>query len=800
MLSNIPAELRSYNNFVLWRYETRGTDKPTKVPYSVSGYRADVNQPHTWTDFETAVQALQSSGDQYAGLGFVLSDYDPFAMIDLDNPFDELKGFTEEQSNEILARQIKIFDLFSSYAERSPSGKGLHILCKGSVEKGRKRAQIEVYSTQRFMTVTGDVFNSSPIEDRNELLNELWAEMSKGEKVYVEHEDQPETMEDFAVCDMAANAVNGAKFLDLYNGQWMHMYSSQSEADFAIIDIFAFYTQNRAQIMRLFRMSALGQREKAFRDEYVNHMINRSFDHQLPPINIDALRQKLEEAIRLKKEADAKAIEAEENQRSDTVELNVAPQSDIEQNDNRQQAPAVTPMPKNKTRRYPLPPGLLGEICSFIEAAAPRPVYEIALAGAIGLMSGICGRAYNISRTGLNQYTLLIAPTGTGKEAIASGIDRLMHEVSKLSPNCKSFIGPGDISSSQALSKHFHRHSRSFVAMPGEVGLWLQRICGQFAGPADVSVRRSILQLYSVSGQGQTFKAQINSKREDSTDESMSPAFSLLGESTPEEFYKVLDDSMIASGLLPRFTIIEYLGKRQPRNPNAAFAFPSDSLLKGLATVCTNAFSLNEINQVIDVGYTPEGEAMLDAWDIHCDNEINVGGASGEIRKNLWNRGHLRALKLAALVAVGINPYTPRICEETAKWAIRLINDDILLMLSKFEAGEVGSDSSETRQMSDMVAIFKEYLLKPYSELERYVVHPGMHAERVVPYSFLQRRLASYSSFKSDRQGVSGALKRTIQTLMDRGDIAEVPRGELKNKFDTVMRSFMVTIPRTFGL
>jgi hypothetical protein len=799
MLSNIPAELRSYNNFVLWRYEERGTGKPTKVPYSVKGYMANVNKPGDWSDFDTAANVLANTGDQYAGLGFVLSDNDPFAMIDLDNPYEPEKNYSEEQSNEILQRQIKIHEMFASYAERSPSGKGLHILCKGSVAQGRKRAQVEVYSTQRFMTVTGDVFNNSPIEDRNDLLNELWGEMSKGVKVYTDIGDQPQTMEDFAVCDMAANAVNGAKFLDLYNGQWQHMYSSQSEADFALIDIFAFYTQNRAQIMRLFRMSALGQREKAFRDHYLEHMILRSFDHQLPPINIEGLRLQLEAALLAKKAADAKAIEEAERVRSDTVYPDVSTVSDTQQNDYRQDAPAL-PVGKNKTRRYPLPPGLLGDICSFIEEAAPRPVYEIALAGAIGLMSGICGRAYNVSRTGLNQYTLLIAPTGTGKEAIASGIDRLMDAVSQLSHNCKSFIGPGDISSSQALAKHFHRHSKSFVAMPGEVGLWLQRICGPFAGPADVGVMRSILQLYSVSGQGQTFKAQINSQKENSTDETVAPAFSILGESTPEQFYSILDDSMVASGLLPRFTVIEYLGKRQPRNRNAAKAYPKDHLIKGLATVCTNAYSLNEINQVIEVGYTPEGEAMLDAWDKHCDDEINMGGTSGEVRKQLWNRGHLRALKLAGLVAVGINPYSPLICEETAKWAIRIVNDDILALLGRFEAGETGADSFEARQMADMINVFKDYLLRPYSDLEKYVIHPGMHAERVIPFSFLQRRLSSHGSYKTDRQGVSGALKRTIQTLLDRGDIAEVPRGELKNKFDTVMRSFMVTIPRTFGL
>jgi hypothetical protein len=105
---------------------------------------------------------------------------------------------------------------------------------------------------------------------------------------------------------------------------------------------------------------------------------------------------------------------------------------------------------------YSIPPGLLGEIARFIHDAAPRPVPEIALAASIGLMAGICGRAYNISNTGLNQYVLLLAPTGTGKEAMASGISRLMSAVvtKESTKAAMDFIGPGDIASGQALLKY----------------------------------------------------------------------------------------------------------------------------------------------------------------------------------------------------------------------------------------------------------------------------------------------------------------------------------------------------------
>lgn len=41
-------------------------------------------------------------------------------------------------------------------------------------------------------------------------------------------------------------------------------------------------------------------------------------------------------------------------------------------------------------------------------------------------MAGVCGRAYNASGTGLNQYVLFLAKTGTGKSAPRGVIYRFM--------------------------------------------------------------------------------------------------------------------------------------------------------------------------------------------------------------------------------------------------------------------------------------------------------------------------------------------------------------------------------------
>ena len=380
-IENIPQEMRIYKQWVCWRFEDADGSKPTKVPYSpLTGKLASVTDPNTWATFEQAAHVLTTT-NWYNGIGFVLTEADPFAFIDL----DDTKG-----DQTALDRQIKIFNEFDSYAERSPSGSGLHIIVKGALPSGRRRSFIEVYSSARYMTMTGDIYRNAPIKDCGELLNVLWSQMGSGSvaaAVYAGVAEAKETDEE--ILARATAAANGKKFADLYAGNWQDYYQSQSEADFALVDIVAFYSQNRAQISRIFRASGLGQREKAKRNDYVSYMLNKCFDRMLPPVDIDGLRNQLNEAI----EAKAKAEQSRAMAQSDAT----------------QQTPQPVAIPAPTTNVYSVPPGLVGEIAQFIYAQAPRPVAEIALAGALGLMAGIVGRAYNISGTGLNQYVLLLA-------------------------------------------------------------------------------------------------------------------------------------------------------------------------------------------------------------------------------------------------------------------------------------------------------------------------------------------------------------------------------------------------------
>ena len=142
----IPHELNKRPQWVCWRY-TRQGGKWTKHPYNPRTERkASSTDLMTWSRFETVLDAYASG--TYDGVGFVLSSGDPYVGVDLDGCRDPETGVIEGWAAEIVGE-------LDSYTELSPSGKGLHVLVKGKVPKALKLPRIEIYSMERFFTVTG---------------------------------------------------------------------------------------------------------------------------------------------------------------------------------------------------------------------------------------------------------------------------------------------------------------------------------------------------------------------------------------------------------------------------------------------------------------------------------------------------------------------------------------------------------------------------------------------------------------------------------------------------------------------
>lgn len=723
MLNNIPQELRALPQWVC-----AGADK---VPYNPrTGQLASVTDPATWGTFEETRRAGMKH------IGFVLAPWDPFTIIDLDNKPE--KPCTAEQ----WERHQKILTAFASYTERSASGTGYHIIVKGRVAAGVHRDNVEVYSEARYMICTGDVVRPTPIIDHQPLLDVLFAEMQPAAKSELVQIDGP--LSDEEVIEMAMRAANADKFNQLCSGEWQNEYPSQSEADFALLSIFSFYTRDNEQVRRLFRMSALGKREKAVKnDRYLNFALEKIRAQQPGPVDLDALK------------AHAEAIAAQ----------GPTPEPEDE---------ATTASPLSSIS---LPPGLIGEMAQYFYQTAIRPVPEIALTAALGLAAGVCARSYNISGSGLNQYLILLAKTGSGKEGAMQGIENLTSFVRPQIPMVDQFIGPATFASGQALVKVL-ADKPCFVSVLGEFGLTLQQLSDARANSAQIMLRKMLLDLYAKSGWNRTLRSSVYADTEKNTKIVQAPNVSIFGESTPETFFDGLDSSHIAEGLIPRFSVVEYTGPRPPRNRNANVS-PTAGLAQRFCDLVTVALTTSNNNTCCPVHLDNHSLVLLDDFDAHADAMIN--GARQDVEMQLWNRAHLKALKLSALLAVGCNPHQPVVTRELAEWAIDFVSRDVALVSKRFTEGDVGQGDS--KQYHDLKRAILQYISGDQTVVKSYNLPRDLFDAKVIPYKYLARRTAAMASFRSDRTGATAALKRTLQTLVDSGAIKEVPKAQLEQNF-----------------
>jgi hypothetical protein len=769
MYESIPDELKSYPQWVVWRYETRinkdgsPAPKPTKVPYCATNARpASTRDYSTWTSYETAVAIAQANSNELAGIGFMLTRNDPFAFIDLDASSDP----------GAIALQQSIFANFVTYAELSPSGKGLHLIGKGAVVKGvnNRDRGVEIYTQERFMTMTGNVYRDAPIADIHEDLQKLWkyvggTEIDEGVIVSAE-----QTRSDDEVCTIASEAENGDKFRALYRGEYLQFYKSHSEADQALINIIAFYTQNVDQIRRIFLASALGQRDKAKRVKYFSDMVRKGFDRMPPLVDLSAIKAQMSAALAaLEKTAPLKR----EEQRATAIVSAYADNPFVD-----------------------VPPGMVGRIARFIHDSAPRPVPEIALYGAIGLLAGICGRCFNVSGTGLNQYLLLLARTGTGKEAAKDGITALMGELKKrdISGNAQQFIGPSFIASPQSIIKQLAK-TPSFVSIIGEFGSRLQTMTAKNAPAAERGILTAMLDLYNKSGRTSTSGSMAYSDAANNVGTVQSPAMSIMGESTPETFYAAIDEQSIASGLVPRFTVIEYRGDRVNENENRIKAADQTELINDMYNFCAVCLAMNSQQQVTDVACDEESRALLKAFSLEAD--ANIRNAAN-VHREVWNRAHLKVMKLSALIAVGCNMYAPKIERTHVEWAIRVERYNIARMLDKFENGEVGGGNEQSDQEKAVREICKTYMSVAFAQLPksfRRAINESLHAEMLIPYALLNDVCRPRYCFKTDRAGSTSALQRTLKNMMDAGLIREVRPENQQMRFGSVGKLYAWTDP-----
>lgn len=781
LMSNIPAEMRERRQWACCAI-THKDDPSHKRPMNpINGFWASTTNPKHWGTFEQAV-AFASKKENYA-IGFMLSKDDPFCIIDLDNKEDN------PVSDETLAWYDELARESGSYVERSISGRGLHVVIKAEIESGRNKQNCEIYDNDRFMICTGDVIHALPIKHDQELATWFWEQLESDEtEAPAELSEVAPVMTDDAVMDMAWNAENGEKFQQLWWGDWRAMgYDSQSEADLALMSMLTFYSDSNDQVRRLFRNSELGKREKAtINNRYLNENLGRIRARQgTQPVIMDLAQLRESMAAFITKPLKSKPQEIPEVDFVFKADAGNLIKDDSE-------APHI---PQKVQAGFSVPPGIIGEIADYIYSSAHRPVPEIAIAAAFGFVAGVAGRAYNISQVGLNQYIVLLAKTGTGKEAIGQGIDRMFSAARKYSPQADMFQGPAAFASGQSLARILPEKP-CFVSTLGEFGLLLQGMTKAKPGEPAHTLKRALLDIYNKSGVNSWLKPTVYSDREKNTALVQAPNVTFVGESTPHEFYKALDESAIMDGFIPRLMLLEYKGDRPPLNPQAGHA-PSDLLVRKVAEFINTALGAASNPEGISVTNIIQDKGAAQALnDFNDEIDAMFHGMEDGPNRQILNRVHLKAIKLAGLLAVGVNWHEPVVTRELADWAIQFTKIEMTTMMARFESGEVGEGDDAHRFTNAVKAAIARAFSEDKQEAKTlrsaYRFPPKLEGTTIIPHSYLMRYLKGRQPFKGDKRGPGRALEETIKEMLASGDLVKLTEVQAKGSYGLLGAAYSV--------
>ena len=265
-------KLKELPNWVFWRYtppRESGGRKGKRPMDPHTGKSGSSTDSRTWATYEEAVEACKKyKGD---GVGFVFTD-SPFVGLDLDDCFD---GST------IRPEALNLVERVGSYAEKSPSGKGLHIIAEADLPEGHSCkfhdvpgvAELEIYSTDRFFTFTGQIVDDfDEINPRGDVIRSILEEYEPAREkkgATVESGPGPLLPMDDLLKRLRKKQIKGRtadRFRRLYFDDDRKGYPSDSEAAQALLNDMCYFFGGDPDIMlEVFLQCPLGQRPDAER-------------------------------------------------------------------------------------------------------------------------------------------------------------------------------------------------------------------------------------------------------------------------------------------------------------------------------------------------------------------------------------------------------------------------------------------------------------------------------------------------------------------------------------------------------
>ncbi len=585
----IPTELTNLSQWMTWSYSAEGQ----KIPAGKS------NDPATWKPFSVVANLSKKA--------FVFSESDPFCGIDLDDCIDE--GVLADWAVPIIERFRG-----AAYAEISPSKTGVKLITRANKPNGRcsNGNGVECYDHARFWTITESYFQAGfeAIGDGQAAVDWLHENYLKAEPVKIGNVSDCYNVSKFRpiVSTVNARALAYTESLepgvkgDLRNAAFRnsgHLHSLVTDGQrlsvFEVFECLKHWNQRNNPQLR--------------DDELLEAAKNGAKNGTPPP------------------DKTAESFTPHEEKNDVDLSFLLREWNDIGKTEDDDFADSTIP----KT-------GLLAEIANYYRSIAYRESSIMALAVSVSFCEALFGRRVR-SSSGLrtNDYNVILAGTGFGKESCESAIVNIMQAAGLED----QLVMPPDVQSGNGLMKALAINP-SAVWVCDEFGKLLQAVFDKKGNVHLKGVGTNLLKLYGKSGGiygGASHSDGVRNRINQ-------PCLTVLGLATPSSVFDYLSPESVSDGLFGR--IAWYPIQERPDVKESMIHRDCPESLATLVRAWGNWFPGGDLAAMhpipVEIACTIEAQRR---WDSHAKNINDKMKDESESRAAIWSRVAARSMKLA---------------------------------------------------------------------------------------------------------------------------------------------------------
>lgn len=560
LVGNIPPLLKDRKQWVLYDH--------SKIPLTIKGTLARVNDATTWSTFNEAIEALKNHPDAI-GIGFVFTDDDDLVFIDFD---DKPTTPMNETQRELMERFCG--DVTDAYIEQSLSGRGRHVICSArdlcrAGAPGGRTPNVEIYPTLRYAAFTGQILQPVTLTgSRDDSVFTYALACATGiarearERLLANNPDQIQSDESIINCiDRLVSHDYGSNY-----DTWFKMAAALKHEGATMRQDADYFMNTFVEASR--KMTGYISDNDCVKQWFA---IKNIKDNPITMGTLNGVVKELDAALakRTQERLEQRYIEEHRRKQAETVSA-----ADIEAE--AQEKPLREESDAPRLLRDPLP-GVLAEMTTYFESHALFQNEESAKFYSLMHLTHFASPCYSFDGPHaplfLNTYNLALQPSGSGKESFARLLDTYLMGVGESAVWLRPMQLPA---SPQAL----HHAMAPDPEVPGsrncdvtitrdEAASFIGNAFGTAKNPGNSDFISYLNQLFSagrpngsISGTpsiaGRTSKLFQSPLKE--------PCANIAFLSQPEAFRRAIKQEAFIGGFMGRFNILVQTetGKRMP--------------------------------------------------------------------------------------------------------------------------------------------------------------------------------------------------------------------------------------------